>query len=235
MSDYALQRLNMVESQVRPSDLTDRRIARAMLAMPREQFVPQSVRSFCYTDRDLPLLAGNGAGDLAGDGAGDGAGVQRYLLAPRVQAKLIQVLDAPETGIVLDIGCGLGYSTAILSRLAETVVGIETDPDMIETARGLFAENEITNASVFQGLLTDGYDEQGPYDCILLNGAVSDVPPSLLDQLKDGGRLAAILHEGAVGRATEWTRHGGQFAKRAVFDAEAPTLPGFEKVETFVF
>ena len=223
MSDYALQRLNMVESQVRPSDLTDRRIARAMLAMPREQFVPQSVRSFCYTDRDLPLLAA------------DVPGVQRHLLAPRVQAKLIQVLDVPETGIVLDIGCGLGYSTAILSRLAETVVGIETDPDMIETARGLFAENEITNATVFEGALTDGFDEQGPYDCILLNGAVSDVPPALLDQLKDGGRLAAVLHEGAVGRATEWTRHGGQFAKRAVFDAEAPTLPGFEKVETFVF
>ncbi|MEL6622071.1 MAG: hypothetical protein AAFQ11_04280, partial [Pseudomonadota bacterium] len=115
MSDYALQRLNMVESQVRPSDLTDRRIARAMLAMPREQFVPQSVRSFCYTDRDLPLLAGNGAGD--------GAGVQRYLLAPRVQAKLIQVLDAPETGIVLDIGCGLGKQTP--RRLDHVRIGFD--------------------------------------------------------------------------------------------------------------
>lgn len=223
MSDYALQRLNMVESQVRPSDVVDRRVIRAMLALPREEFVPPSVRSVCYTDRDLPL---NPDAPIA---------EQRFVLQPRVQAKLMQALELPDEGICLDVGAGMGYSAAILSRICQTVIGIEPDEAMLEIGRAGFAANEIENVVLFASELAEGRVDEGPFDGILLNGAVDFVPESLLDQLKDGGKLSAVLNEGGVGQATEWTRTGGNFAKRALFEATVAPLPGFQQAATFTF
>ncbi|MEL6298765.1 MAG: protein-L-isoaspartate O-methyltransferase [Pseudomonadota bacterium] len=225
MSDYALQRLNMVESQVRPSDMTDRRVIRAMLALPRETFVPAEVRPVCYMDRDVPLSAA----------AEEKASVPRFLLAPRTQARLVQALELGDAAIVLDVGCATGYSSAILSRIAQTVVALDEDPQLTAIAAEALAAEEIDNVALVNGRLTDGYDSEGPYDAMLLNGAVADVPPELLDQLKDGGVLVAVAQVDGVRRAVQWRRTSGQFADRQLFDADAPVLPGFEAKSEFVF
>lgn len=223
MSDYALQRLNMVESQVRPSDVIDRRIPRAMLALPRERFVPGNLKSICYMDRDVPLRGepGNPGG--------------RVLLAPSVQARLIQALEVPDDGVVLDVACGLGYSSALLARIAQSVVAVEEDEEFAAHAMAAFDELEINNVVVMTAPLTAGCETEGPYDGILVNGAVDLMPDGLLDQLKDGGRLVAVMGRGRAARATVWRRAGGQFGSRAVFDADAAHLPGFIAKDAFVF
>ena len=217
MNDFATQRINMVDSQVRPSDVTDRRILRAMLAVPREAFVPEQVKATAYMDERLALGQG------------------RFLLAPRTFAKLVQLLTIGEDDAVLDVGCATGYSTAVLGMLARSVVGVEENAALAERARGALAGLGRTNAVVKTGALTTGAPNEGPFDAILVNGCVVDIPDALLDQLKDGGRLAAIRADGRVGQATIWRRHGTSFDARPAFDAGAPVLPGFEKQPGFVF
>jgi protein-L-isoaspartate(D-aspartate) O-methyltransferase len=217
MVDTALQRLNMVESQVRPSDVVDRRVIRAMREIPRETFVPEPARSVAYMDETIPLDGG------------------RALLPPRVLAKMIQHLEIEETSVVLDIGCATGYSTSILARLAQTVVALEADSKLADMATAALSETGIDNAVVVRGPLADGYAAEGPYDAILINGAVSDVSASLLDQLKDGGRLVAIQSEEGYGRVKQWRRLDTHFDAKTVFDAAAPVLPGFEREVGFVF
>lgn len=223
MGNFAVQRNNMVENQVRPSDVVDRRILRAMLEIPREVFVPAEARPLAYIDRDVPVMArGNSNGD-------------RYLLAPSVHARLIQFLELGEHAIVLDVGCGTGYGSAIMARLAQTVVGLESDPELAETATKTLSSLSIDNVVVVTGSLAEGWPSEGPYDAILLSGSVPDVPATLLDQLKDGGRLAAIVADAGMSKATLWQRSGRHFSSRIVFDATAKPLPGFEKQKQFVF
>lgn len=222
MVDAATQRLNMVESQVRPSDVVDRRIPVAMRALPREQFVPQESQAIAYMDTDLQI---SGSGDAT-----------RVLLAPRVLAKMIQHLELESTDIVLDIGCGTGYGTAILAHIAQTVVGLEENTDLVAAATHNLAAVEVDNAAVVQGALATGHAAEGPYDAILLNGAVAtDLPPQILDQLKDGGRLVAIFGDPTQGRCMQWRRMGETFDSRWLFDASAPVLPGFAASPEFVF
>jgi protein-L-isoaspartate(D-aspartate) O-methyltransferase len=218
MNDFATQRTNMVDSQVRPSDVTDRRIVRVMLEVPREAFVPEQVRSTAYMDEHLAL-----------------GQERRYLLAPRTFAKLVQLLAIGEDDAVLDVACATGYSTAVLSTLARTVVGVEENAALAERARELLAGLGRQNATVMTGALTAGSPAEGPFDAILINGCVTDVPDVLLDQLKDGGRLAAVRTDGRLGQATLWRRHGTSFDARPAFDANAPLLPGFGKTPGFVF
>lgn len=217
MNDFAIQRTNMVDSQVRPSDVTDRRILRAMLAVPRESFVPDRVKATAYMDEQLAL--GHG----------------RYLLAPRTFAKLVQLLMIGEEDAVLDVACGTGYSTAVLGMMARSVVGVEENAAFAQRANAALIGLGRANAVVMTGALTAGAANQGPYDAILVNGCVIDVPDALLDQLKDGGRLAAIRADGPLGQAAIWRRHGTSFDARAAFDAGAPLLPGFERQPGFVF
>jgi protein-L-isoaspartate(D-aspartate) O-methyltransferase len=212
----------MVDSQIRPSDVTDRRIPRAMLEVPRELFVPASAQATAYIDDQVRVAGGSGS-------AGP-----RFLLAPRVLAKLIQNLDIAETDTVLDIGCATGYSAAILSRLAKTVVAVETDPVLAGQAAAALKSAGISGVAVHAGPLAVGYPTRAPFDAILINGAVPEAPANLLDQLKDGGRLAAVLVSNGVGRATLWRRYGTHFDHRALFDASAAPLPGFEKPAVFV-
>jgi protein-L-isoaspartate(D-aspartate) O-methyltransferase len=221
MIDHATQRLNMVESQVRPSDVTDRRITRAMRDIPREEFVPGPLKSIAYVDEHLKVA--------------DGGGRQRYILAPRLLAKLIQALSIETDGLVLDIGPASGYSTALLARLGQTVIALEEDPRLAERAQATLTAVGTDNAVVVTGPMRAGAPDEGPYDAILLNGAIASAPPALLDQLKDGGRLAAIYVEGGVGRAALWVRHGMTFDRRTIFDAHAPYLPGFEPEVGFRF
>ena len=221
MIDHATQRLNMVESQVRPSDVTDRRITRAMRDIPREDFVPGPLKSIAYVDEHLRVS--------------ENGNRQRYILAPRLLAKLIQLLSIEPDGLVLDIGPATGYSTALLARLGQTVIALEEDPRLAERAQATLTALGSDNAVVVTGPIRAGAPDEGPYDAILLNGAVTTVPPALLDQLKDGGLLAAVSVENGVGRGTLWVRHGMTFDRRTAFDANAPYLPGFEPQVGFSF
>jgi protein-L-isoaspartate(D-aspartate) O-methyltransferase len=222
MNNFALQRKNMVENQVRPSDVTDRRIPRIMLEIPREQFVPPSARDLAYMEEHICIT---GSADR----------YPRYLVAPRVLAKLIQHLELGERDRVLDVGCGTGYSSAILAKIAQTVVGLESDPELADQATRTLAAVGIGNVAVVTGPLAAGFPNQGPYDGILLNGAVPQVPKGLLEQLKDGGRLVGVVSDSTFGQSTQWHRNGAAFDARPIFDAGAPRLPGFERKPQFVF
>lgn len=221
--DTALQRKNMVESQVRPSDVTDRRIIRAMLDVPREVFLPKGRQAVAYIDEDIALDGGNGKAPT------------RWLMAPRTLAKLVQLLDLGERDVVLDVAGGAGYSAAVLSRIAQTVVAVEQEDACRALATQAMAAAGIDNVAIVAGKVAEGYAAEGPYDAILVCGAVDEMPRRLLDQLKDGGRLAAVLVSGGVGRATRWVRVGSQFDRRAAFDAGLPKLPEFSRQPVFEF
>jgi protein-L-isoaspartate(D-aspartate) O-methyltransferase len=223
MVDSKEQRLNMVESQVRPSDVTDRRIVRAMLEVPREAFLPAGLRALAYMDEAVPVRRG---GDRA---------EARCLLAPRVFAKLVQLADITEGSAVLDVGCATGYSTAILARLAARVVAVESDEALAASAAAALRDLGIANATVAPGPLAAGAPAHGQFAAILLEGAVPEVPQVLLDQLADGGRLVGVIAQGGVGRAQVHQRTGKTFDARAAFDADAPPLPGFAREAGFVF
>lgn len=220
--DYAIQRKNMVESQVRPSDVTDRRIIRAMLELPREMFVAERYRALAYMDGAVPLEASQGS-------------PRRVLLPARILAKLLQAGEVDAAAAVLVVGAGTGYGAAVLSRLAASVVALESDGKLLAAARSALGAIGISNVSVAEGALPLGKTEDAPYDLILIEGAVDSVPPALLDQLKDGGKLIAIVGRGATGQATVWQRSGSTFGAKTVFDASADLLPGFEKTPAFAF
>ena len=222
MADFATQRKNMVESQVRPSDITDRRIIRAMLEVPREAFCPSSVQPTAYRDE---MLAVN---DHKGNRA-------RYAVAPRVLALMIQALELGDSASVLEIGAATGYGSAVLSKIAVRVIAVEADPELAQSARAALAANGAANVAVVEASLTEGHAAAAPYDAILINGAVQEVPRAVLDQLKDGGRLVAVMANDNVGRLCVWQRVGGTFDRRVVSDAAAAILPGFKKPATFVF
>jgi protein-L-isoaspartate(D-aspartate) O-methyltransferase len=218
--DSAIQRKNMVDSQVRPSDVTDRRISRAMLEVPREAFVPESQRAVAYMDGNLVVSV-------------PGERPERALLAPRTFAKMAQQLELEPGATVLDIAPATGYSTAVLSRIVNRVVAVESDARLAEGAKSTLARLGYSNCEVVVGDMREGYRGHGPFDAILINGKVSDVPPALLNQLKDSARLVAILDINGVGKAFEWQRFAMSFDRRPLFDAEALVIPGFERVPEF--
>jgi len=223
MTDFSVQRLNMVESQVRPSDVTDQRIIRAMQEVQRELFVPAEVVQLAYMDDPVPVTARSKGGE------------PRCLLPPRTLAKLVQLLEIGPQSAVLDVGCATGYSTAVLARLAGRVVALESDRDLARAAKGALEQLGVGHATVVEGPLAGGAAAQGRYDAILLNGAVPAVPPELLEQLTDGGRLVAVLRRGPVCRAHVWHQSGGTVDEQPAFEAAAATLPGFEMPAEFAF
>jgi protein-L-isoaspartate(D-aspartate) O-methyltransferase len=223
MTDTRLQRLNMVESQVRTSDVTDRRILKAMMEIPREAFVPAALAPIAYMDESIAVSAkSNGAGG-------------RQLLAPRTLAKLIQLAQVDEKSSVLDVGCATGYSTAVLAMIAKQVVGLEADSGLAEAASAALRKLGIANAKVVCGPLADGVVSEAPFDAIILNGAVEVIPGALREQLKDGGRLVAVAVEGPLSRAQVTLRSGKAFDTRSAFEAPAAVLPGFQAPAGFVF
>ncbi|MBX9840268.1 MAG: protein-L-isoaspartate O-methyltransferase [Xanthobacteraceae bacterium] len=221
MIDFAAARRMMVDGQVRTADVTDPRILSAMLDLPREQFFPEDKASLAYLDRDVPVSEA-------------GRPVRR-LLKPMVLAKLIQAANLADTDHVLDVGCATGYSTAVLGRLARSVVGLEEDAPLARQASEMLAGAGVTNAKVATGALAKGWPAEAPYDVILLEGATETVPAALVEQLKIGGRLACVLGRGQAGKAMVYRRAEGDLSGRAVFDAAAPLLPGFAKPPEFVF
>ena len=222
MSNFALQRKNMVESQVRPSDITDRRITRAMLDIPRELFCPEELKSTAY--RDEVLQVNEAKGPRA-----------RFTPAPRTLARLIQALDLGDGDAVLEIGAGTGYGAAVIARMVARLIALESDAALAATARANLAALGASNTTIIEGDLVAGHAQGAPYDAILIGACVGVVPRAILDQLKDGGRLAVIVTQRGFGRLTQWRRLGGTFDSRVLSDAGAPMLAGFEKREEFVF
>ena len=206
----------MVDTQIRPSDVTKFPIIDAMLAVPRERFVPAAQREAAYVGENLPLGGG------------------RVLLEPRTLAKLLDGLEIGPSDVVLDIGCAYGYSTAVLARMAEFVVAVEDDPDRAREAQSLLSESGVDNAAVMEGPLAEGSAPSGPYSVILVQGGVEQVPAALTDQLKDGGRIGCVFAEGALGVARIGRKTGDRVTWRFAFNAGAPVLPGFETETAFV-
>ena len=190
MAEFAQRRITMVDTQVRPSDVTSFQVLDAMLSVPRELFVPSKQRDAAY------------AGTHVGLGHG------RVVLAPRTMAKLLQVADVQPDELVLDVGAGLGYSSALAACMAEAVIALEEDADLAREAERALSEASADNVAVINGALVDGASKHGPYDVVLIEGAVQDIPDALIDQLKVGGRIVAIFLEGALGTARVVTRTG---------------------------
>jgi len=208
----------MVENQLRANKVTDEAVLEAMGRLPRERFVPERYAGLAYVDEDLPLGGG------------------RCMMEPMVLARLAQALAIEHDQIVLDVGCGLGYSTALLASLAGTVVATEQQPDLAGQANEILNDLGVDNAVVVEAELSTGYPKQAPYDAILLNGAVPEVPQSLVEQLSPTGRMAMVIKRGGgMGLAVLVERFGDSLAERNLFDAGTPLLAGFEREEGFVF
>ena len=221
MTNFETLRRHMVDSQIRVNDVTDRRVIKAFAETPRELFVPSAQRPLAYSDRDIPISAGEAG--------------ERFLLSPMVQSKIIQALQIDTSSVVLHIGCGSGYSTAILAQLAGSVVAVEEEESLVSAAEANLQTLGFDNAAVLQGRLVDGLASEGPFDAILITGGVEEVPDTLKEQLNEGGRLIAVVMTGRTGQARLYERAGSQTSDRALFNASAPILPGFRKAREFVF
>lgn len=215
MSEFANRRRIMVDTQVRPSDVTKFPIIDAMLTVPRELYVPDDRREVAYIGENLTLRAG------------------RVLLEARTLAKLLDALDIQPDELVLDLGCGLGYSAAVIARLADTVIAVEEDAGLASEAARLLSEESVDNALVVTGPLTQGSAKHAPYDVITVQGAIEILPDALVAQLKDGGRIGAIFMDGALGTVKVGFKMDGQLTWRPVFNAAAPLLGGFNKARAF--
>jgi protein-L-isoaspartate(D-aspartate) O-methyltransferase len=211
-------RLNMVESQLRTNRVVDPAILEAFLEVPREDFVPERLRKVACIDEDLPLGGG------------------RWMMEPMVLARLVQLAEIDPAESVLEIGAGTGYGTAVLARLARSVVGVECEAALARKAAANLARLGVANAVVREGPLERGYPDRAPYDVILFEGAVADLPSEITDQLAANGRLLAVVKKGAgLGQATLATKLRGTISHRVVFDAGTPLLPGFAPKPSFVF
>lgn len=217
MTDFAKRRTMMVDTQVRPSDVTKFPIIDAMLNVPRELFVPAGRREMAYIGENVPLAPG------------------RVVLEPRTLAKMLDALAIESTDMVLDLGTGLGYSAAILSRMAEAVVAVEDVPELAKEAEAALAEISADNVAVVEGALAEGAEKHGPYDVILIQGGIAALPDRLADQLKDGGRIVAIFMDGQLGTCRVGYKLDGAISWRFSFNATAPVLNGFEKETSFAF
>ena len=218
MQDMSAARLHMVEGQVRTNDVTDKRVTDAMGRIPREAFVPAAKVALAYAEVCVEVKPG------------------RFLLDPRSLGKLVQLAEIQETDRVLDVACATGYSSAVLSALSADVVALEEDGELAKLATSALRDCPKLGRLVgVEGAHRDGAAAQGPFDVIFVNGAVEEIPPQWVGQLKEGGRLITILRDGPVGKANFCVRKGSALSRRVAFDATVPVLPGFERAKSFVF
>lgn len=215
MQDFATRRTMMVDTQVRPNDVTKFPIIEAMLTVPREGFVPANRREAAYVGENVELAPG------------------RVLLEPRNFAKMLDALDIQPTDLVLDVGCGLGYSAAVIARMAEAVVALE-EGALAAEAEASLAQAGVDNAAVVAGALTEGAAKHGPYDAIIVEGGAEQMPAAILAQLKEGGRIVALFMQGALGTVRLGRKIDGVVNWRDAFNAAAPVLPGFAAAKEFV-
>jgi protein-L-isoaspartate(D-aspartate) O-methyltransferase len=218
MSLFEVARTRMIESQLRPNNVIDGRVLDAFAAIRRELFVPEHLRHVAYIDEDLPL------------------GRRRYLMEPRVAARLLQAAQIKAAETVLIVAAGTGYEAAVTSLLARNVVAVEEDAELARRGRAALVDHAIASVNVVEGPLCKGYRPRAPYDAIVLAGAVAEVPSEITAQLAEDGRLVAVVRPAnTIGRATLTTRTGGVLARRVIFDAAIPLLPGFSPKPNFVF
>ena len=215
MTDYAERRTMMVDTQIRPSDVTKFPIIDAMLSVPREAFVPRGLREAAYMGENIDLGGG------------------RVMLEPRTLAKMLDALEIQGDELVLDVGSALGYSAAVMARMAEAVVAVEENAEMVSEAQVALAELGADNVILHEGALMAGAAEHGPYDVIAVQGAIEHLPDGLSDQLKDGGRIGCLFMEGALGVARIGYKIDGKINWRFSFNAGAPVIPGFERHTAF--
>lgn len=215
MTDYSERRTMMVDTQIRPSDVTKFPIIDAMLSVPREAFVPRNMREAAYMGENIDLGGG------------------RVILDPRTLAKMLDVLNVQRDELVLDIGSAMGYSAAVVARMAEAVVAVEDSADMISEAQGVLVDQGADNVVLHEGALNEGAPEHGPYDVILLQGAVHHLPEAITGQLKEGGRICCLFMEGALGVVRVGYKIDGRISWRYAFNAGAPVIPGFERHSAF--
>lgn len=215
MPDYATRRRVMVDTQVRPSDVTKFPVIDAMLTVPRELFVPAELREAAYVGENLRLAPG------------------RVLLDPRTFAKMLDALDLQPHDVVLDVGSGLGYSVAVAARLAETVVGVEEIAGLADEAEATLGAQGIDNATVVTAPLAEGAPKHGPYDVVIVQGGVEVLPDALVEQVKQGGHVACLFMQGPLGVVRIGYRNAAGIDWRDAFHAAAPVLPGFARAPAF--
>lgn len=216
MADYAARRSTMVDTQVRPSDVTKFPIIDAMLSVPREIFVPAERREAAYLGENLDLGGG------------------RVLLEPRTLAKMLDGLDIRGDELVMDVACAQGYSSAVIAEMAEAVVAVD-EADRLNGAQESLGQINADNVILHEGNPAEGAAEHGPYDAIVVEGGVEELPAAILDQLKDGGRIACLFMEGQLGTVRIGYKIDGKMSWRFAFNASAPVMPGFEKKRAFTF
>lgn len=217
MTDFAAAREAMVDCQIRTADVTRYPIIDAFLNVPREEYVPQGFKPVAYLGDDIPLGSG------------------RVILDPRVFAKMLDAINVGPKDLVLDVGCGLGYSSAILAHMAEAVIALEEDAELAEQAEANLTALNVDNAVVETGPLADGKNNHGPFDAIIIEGGIEVLPDGLADQLKPGGRIVAIFMTGRNGQAQLGISTPAGIAWRRIFDATAPVLAGFNETKAFEF
>ena len=207
----------MVDTQVRPSDVTKFPIIEAMLSVPRENHVPAAQREAAYMGENIEL------------------GDNRVVLEPRSFAKMLDALAISQDELVLDVACALGYSSAVIAQMAEAVVAVESDEAMAAEAQEALSAGGVDNVVVHTGAMNEGAPKHGPYDVLIVEGGVAQVPDALVAQLKDGGRMACLFMDGALGEVRIGHKRDGQMSWRMAFNAAAPILPGFERNAAFQF
>lgn len=211
MTDFSARRTMMVDTQVRPSDVTKFPIIEAMLSVPREDFVPASQREAAYMGENIELSD------------------NRVILEPRTLAKMLDVLDIGQDELVLDIGAGYGYSSAVIAHMAQAVVALEEDNALVEEAKDALVAANADNVVIEHGSLVAGAAEHGPYDVIIIQGGVSHLPQAIISQLKEGGRIACLFMEDALGEVRIGYKMDEHISWRRSFNAGAPVLNGFER------
>jgi protein-L-isoaspartate(D-aspartate) O-methyltransferase len=217
MSDYATARENMVENQLRPSGVDEPSVLAAFREVPREIFVPARLRPVAYQDEDIDIGGG------------------RHLIEPLVLGRLLQASRPMGGEVALVVGCDTGYAAAMLSKLVATVFLLVPDADAVQPIEARFDEFGFDNIVVQVGRAADGLAKQAPFNLILLAGSVAEAPPSLLEQLDEGGRLAAVVQPGRAGKVTVLTRVGSAFGRLQPFDAYTLPIPELVAEESFRF
>jgi protein-L-isoaspartate(D-aspartate) O-methyltransferase len=221
MMDFETARTKMVENQIRTTDVTSHSVLMAFYAVPREAFVPEKAKTLAYIDNDVEILP-----------AAPGKPA-RFLMEASPLAKLLQLAAITKDDAVLEIGCGTGYASALLSMIAGSVVALESDETLAAAAKtNLAAYPDVT---VVAGPLETGAPSGAPYDLIFINGSVEEVPASLFSQLRDGGRLVTVQGYGNAARAKVFVSERGAVSENGFFNASVKPLPGFSKVREFVF